>query len=417
MHCTSCTNTIAAGQNMCCAKCGRTIHRECIGSQQLGDNSICLICQAAGDFNEQRLLPIVDKAVKTSSNPEMSTLLAWLFQRVCILTQEVDRLKSNQEQAPCDTAMDSTTAAKQTDKKALIIGDGMLKDCLKLMTLPKEQKHLPINMKSVHTSYKAVLDETIKTMEKTSDPLQVIIHAGQTECIKFEHKAAVEMLDKMLLTVKTSHPNHSIIITSVPVYNTECRDFNRELVTIAEKYKEQVRYLDITNIQSSTALAKALTYDRRVAGHVANVLMRHACKHIGVKSPLQNKQSPNKKDKKGNLGKAPGAQKILGASRYLRPQKPNNQNSSGRPPFLQKQGNKKEAPWVFPRVYARGPPPHAHAYTQQQPWIPQGFAPPPPWMNNPPLVSYNPFGPLATAHQQYVRPARRGKIQPANPNN
>ena len=119
---------------------------------------------------------------------------------------------------------------------------------------------------------------------------QLILHAGQNECLKLESDAEITMLHGMLEKLKLSATRHRLVLTSVPVHDENCKKFNFGLSQLAAAY-DFVSFLDVTNIQSTTAFARSLSYDTAVAKRVASVVLRHACKFVGRRTPKEKKEN------------------------------------------------------------------------------------------------------------------------------
>lgn len=427
-HCTVCSKPISQGlMHVSCSSCARNVHLTCTGVQlREGENWVCTLCKAVGEFNDTGLLPVIDSVVKSSQNGELSTVLAWLFKRVCVLTREVDACKQHCNAPPATLA--STTAPETMEpaiRRSIIIGDMLLKGCQKQLSLLKRFKDLHISLRPFSNDLKQIFTDTLQAMSDTSDPLQVVIHAGHAECIKLETDEALALYEGFLVEARNKHPGHSLVLVSTPVYSQECKRFNNGLASLAYKFNVQTKFLDITNIQAATGLSQVFRYDEISANKIANVLVRYSCKFVGVKNPLPSLLRTSKKT--SNVNKVVHKQQtaVSAASNDVK-KLPNRQIRNGKQSLQvqQRQTNNRET--RINRQNAKNN--NSHWQQQRRPNITRtnrndnrernpgnllGF---PPMMTNP-YLSYNPFAALSENYWmgmgqypfQLQRPPVRGR--------
>lgn len=87
----------------------------------------------------------------------------------------------------------------------------------------KEQNHLLISMKAVPSGCKST-GEAVPHIGNSVESVLTIVHTRQSECLKHEVDTLV-LLDRMLLWVKDKDPIQSVVITFVPIHNTDCKHF------------------------------------------------------------------------------------------------------------------------------------------------------------------------------------------------
>lgn len=267
--CTRC-ETALNGLLLKCASCRRHFHAKC----KTADEALpcddppapwtCRVCSTPGALKTADML--MTTLDKTPLESETMNYVAFLVTHIRKLEQQVSSL--SEKLAPFSTspavatspavspsannAADGSGDAKRPSKTVLLIGD---KKSQKLAWEVKDRfsrkNSIVVRTFSKHSTQK-ILEQARAFLDENPQPVHLVLHTGYEECMEFEKDKLLTPVKDFVQKLKTTRPNCSISLVTIPQFSKECREANQALLSLKDEMDET--RLDVIDLSRSHRL-------------------------------------------------------------------------------------------------------------------------------------------------------------------
>ena len=288
--CSRCGESLGA-ITLTCGYCGRRFHLSCRTadeaepSEEPGTRWRCRVCaHPTATTDHEGAMSALDKAALTDP---LAGVIANMTLRMRQLERQVStlgkRLHNGYDPQLTQDPRSANNENTPPYRMVLLVGDSPV---MQIRDKLRQQcpRGVPVMKRASRRDDIASITATAESfLEKHPNPVHIILHGGYEECMEMKkdvYLAAVSVFAKRL---GSHRPECSMSVTTVPLFNRECKEANDTLT--AAQVELKIDLIDLTKAHRELVIKGRYEYatDGTAAQECSRLLAGKACSFLGAK--------------------------------------------------------------------------------------------------------------------------------------